>query len=85
MSPASLVEQLTHARLAADLTQEQLARRIGSTQAHLSQVESGKADPRLSLIESYARAVGARLVWRVELATNEPGPEPQPINPERWI
>lgn len=71
--PASVVEQLVHARLAADLTQEQVARRIGSTQAHLSNVEAGKASPRLSLIESYARAVGARLSWRVEPATNEPG------------
>lgn len=61
-----LIEQLIHARLNADLTQEQVAKRIGSTQAHLSQVESGQRSPRLELIERYARAVGARLEWWVK-------------------
>lgn len=77
-APASgtgrMIAQLVAARRAAGLSQDEVARRIGSTQAHLSFVERGIRSPRLTLVESYARAVGARIVWRVDLATNEPAP-----------
>jgi transcriptional regulator with XRE-family HTH domain len=72
---ARMIAQLVEARKAAGLTQDEVARRIGSTQAHLSLIERGIRSPRLTLVESYARAVGARIVWRVDLATNEPTPD----------
>jgi DNA-binding XRE family transcriptional regulator len=71
---ARMLAQLVEARKAAGLSQDEVARRIGCTQAHLSFIERGIRSPRLSIVESYARAVGARIVWRVEPATNEPAP-----------
>lgn len=71
---ARMVAQLVEARRAAGLSQEEVARRIGSTQSHLSFIERGIRSPRLSTVESYARAVGARIVWRIDSATNEPAP-----------
>lgn len=78
---ASVVAQLVAARRSAGLSQAAVAYAMGTFQPHLSKIENGATSPRLSTVESYARAVGARIVWRVELATNEPG-EPGPTGGE---
>jgi HTH-type transcriptional regulator / antitoxin HipB len=45
-------------RRAQDLTQEQLARRAGMQQGHLSQIESGaRANPSVVIIKRLARAL----------------------------
>ncbi len=45
-------------RKAAGLSQGELAGRVGLTQKHLSQLESGRADPRLAIAVALADALG---------------------------
>ncbi len=46
------------ARLATHQTQTDLAERIGSTQEHVSRVESGAGEPTLGLLSRIATALG---------------------------
>jgi len=50
------------ARQAAGLSQEQLARRLGTTQSVISRWERGHDEPRVSTLAAIARAIGCRLV-----------------------
>jgi DNA-binding XRE family transcriptional regulator len=66
--------QLADARARAGLTQSQVARRLGMSQADVSKLER-RSDTRLSTLHAYARALGATL--RVTLhwpGTNESTP-----------
>ena len=51
--------ELQRARAGAGLSQRELALRVGMTQAHISRIESGLVDPRLSTVVEIARAVGS--------------------------
>lgn len=53
--------QLIKARLTADLTQEELAKRMGTTQSVIARLESGKSLPSLRTLSQYAKAVGKHL------------------------
>ncbi len=53
----SILEQLRDARLSAGLTQGALGKRLGISQAHLSDIEKGKVSPRLSSLIEIARAL----------------------------
>src|SRR5712692_7841364 len=57
---------LSEARRKAGLTQAELASRMGTSQAAVARIESGRGAPKWSTIERYARAVGARPVVRLE-------------------
>jgi transcriptional regulator with XRE-family HTH domain len=48
-------------RLRLDLTQQQVADRVGITRGYLAKVEAGSANPPLRLIEAIADAVGLEL------------------------
>jgi transcriptional regulator with XRE-family HTH domain len=52
---------LTKARIAAGLTQEEVARRMGTSQAAVARLESGRHMPSLRVVDRYAAAVGRRL------------------------
>jgi DNA-binding XRE family transcriptional regulator len=56
---------LAEARRKAGLTQAELAARMGTSQAAIARIESGRGAPKWSTIERYARAVGARPVVRL--------------------
>ena len=43
----------------AGLSQRELAFRVGMTQAHISRIEGGLVDPRLSTVVEIAKAVGS--------------------------
>ena len=49
------------ARARADLTQEQLARRMKTTRTVISRLESGRMKPSTRTLERFARATGHRL------------------------
>ena len=56
----SLVSALIDARTRAGLTQEQVARRMKTTQAVIARLEGGGSKPTRTL-ERYAQATGSRL------------------------
>lgn len=64
---AVLEEKLVHdqafirARAQADLTQAQVALRMGTTQAVIARLESGRVKPSTRTLERFARATGTRL------------------------
>jgi ribosome-binding protein aMBF1 (putative translation factor) len=57
----SIAAALIAARAQADLTQAELARRMGTTQSAIARMESGRFKPSHSTLEKYARATGTRL------------------------
>ena len=57
----ALVSSVIEARTKAKLTQEQLAKRMGTTQAVVARLESGRAMPSTRTLERFAKATGTRL------------------------
>jgi len=68
----TLGRRLRHFRTAAGLTLAQLAEAAGTTTAQLSHIENGRREPRLSLLQQLARAVG---VPAAQLIADEPPPD----------
>ncbi len=58
----SIIEQLKSYRLAMGLKQAVMGEKIGLPQSHLSKIESGGTDPRLSTVLDMARALDQELV-----------------------
>ena len=58
-----LLDEFLKARTAAGVTQQELAKRIGTTQSAIARLESGKGkhSPSLATLQKYARALGCRL------------------------
>lgn len=56
----ALMTALIEARKRANLTQEQLAERMGTTQANIARIEGG-AKPSTRTLERYAKATGHKL------------------------
>ena len=65
----SLIESLVRARTEANLTQGQLAKRLGTTQSAVARMEGGRVSPSIATIRRYARATGKRL--EIELVSAE--------------
>lgn len=57
----TLAEAMIHARAEADLTQEQLAQRMKTTQAVIARLESGRVHPSTRTLQRLAEATGHRL------------------------
>ena len=57
----TLIEALVRARSAANLTQGELARRLGTTQSAIARLEDGRVSPSISTLRRYAEATGTRL------------------------
>jgi ribosome-binding protein aMBF1 (putative translation factor) len=67
VSPAmDLAFAMAEARQAAKLSQAEVARRIGTSQAMVARWETGKAAPTMTSLRRFAEATGARL--RIEFA-----------------
>lgn len=64
---ARIMDSLVWHRRASKISQSEVARRMGVRQPTVSQFENEGADPRISSIHRYARAVGARLRLIVEV------------------
>jgi transcriptional regulator with XRE-family HTH domain len=67
-----LVRELAGRRLAAGLSQTEVAARMGTSQSAVARLESGTADVRASTLERYAAAVGGQITWRLN-PPGEPG------------
>jgi transcriptional regulator with XRE-family HTH domain len=57
----ALARAVIHARAAADLTQEQLAQRMDTTQSVIARLESGRTRPSTQTLQRLAAATGTRL------------------------
>ncbi len=70
----ALANALIKARSDADMTQEQVARAMGTTQAVVARLESGRAMPSTRTLERFARATGMRL--RISFEPGKSAPDP---------
>ena len=61
----SVLEAMLGARIAAGLTQAEVAARAGTTQSAIARLEGGQVSPTVATLRKYAKAVGKRL--RVEM------------------
>jgi ribosome-binding protein aMBF1 (putative translation factor) len=57
----ALASAMIEARSHADMTQEDVAKAMGTTQAVVARLESGKTMPSTRTLERYAKATGTRL------------------------
>lgn len=60
-----LISQLIEARTKKGLTQEELAKKIGTKQSAIARLESGSANPTISFLEKISQAIGSRLIVQV--------------------
>lgn len=60
---AGLVRDLVAQRLAAGLSQTEVAARMGTSQSAVARLEAGTTDVRASTLERYAAAVGGQIRW----------------------
>ena len=70
----ALLDALVGRRIAAGLTQTEVAARMGTSQSSVARLESGTVDARLSTLERYAEVVGAR-IWGGPVEPDPPSPE----------
>ena len=61
----SIIEALVRARTDANLSQSELARRLGTTQSSVARLEGGGISPSLTTLRRYAEATGKKLVVRL--------------------
>lgn len=56
-----IIRQVIHARAEADLTQKELAERIGTRQSNISRLEAGSSNPSLLFLKKVAEGLGKKL------------------------
>jgi len=57
----NIARELIQARTKIGLTQEEVARRMGTTQSAVARMESGKPQPSLKSLKRYAQATGSKI------------------------
>jgi predicted transcriptional regulator len=68
----ALIDALVQARRESDLSQTEIAARMGTSQSAVARLESGELDARLSTLERYAAAVGRTVNWHVRPPEESP-------------
>ena len=63
-----LLRALAAERERQNIPQQDVARRMGTSQPAVARIESGEVDVRLSTIERYAAAVGKRIQYQLATA-----------------
>lgn len=58
----SIIQQIKAARLAQGHSQAELGKKLGVPQSHVSKIEQGVSDPRLSTVSDMARMLDQELV-----------------------
>ncbi|MGY1620300.1 helix-turn-helix domain-containing protein [Geodermatophilus sp. SYSU D00691] len=67
-----LIEELVRARRESELSQTEIAARMGTSQSAVARLESGELDARLSTLERYAAALGRTVEWQVRPSEESP-------------
>lgn len=73
----ALASALIRARGEADMTQEEVAKAMGTTQAVVARLESGRAMPSTRTLQRFAKATGMRLRISFEPGTAGSAPADQ--------
>lgn len=66
----TLASELIRARASADMTQEQVAEAMGTTQTAIARLEAGKSMPSTRTLQRFAKATGMRL--RISFEAEKP-------------
>lgn len=69
----SIADALIRARGQARMTQDEVARRMGTTQAVVARLESGRTMPSTRTLQRFAEATGTRLVISFEPVASQAG------------
>ncbi|MBA4320515.1 MAG: transcriptional regulator [Flavobacterium sp.] len=56
-----VIKEVIRARLEQNISQKELAKRIGTQQAHISRLESGEYNPSLKFLKRLAKGLGKEL------------------------
>jgi ribosome-binding protein aMBF1 (putative translation factor) len=70
----ALAEALIHARSQADMTQEEVARAMGTTQTFIAKLEGGRSMPSTRTLARFAKATHTRLRISFEPEQQDPTP-----------
>jgi DNA-binding XRE family transcriptional regulator len=72
----TLASALIEARSAADISQEEIARRMHTSQPAVARLEAGRGNPSLNTLRRYAAATGTRLrlVFEPKMRAGRPQP-----------
>ncbi len=62
----ALAEALIDARAKSNLTQAEIAERMGTSQSYVARLEGGRVSPTIKALKRYAEATGTRLRFRFE-------------------
>ena len=58
----AVIEAILEARVKKGMTQEQIAKKVGTKQSAIARLESGNANPTIGFLQKLAQALGKRLV-----------------------
>jgi transcriptional regulator with XRE-family HTH domain len=61
----ALIDELAAARRESEMSQTEIAARMGTSQSAVARLESGELDARLSTLERYAAALGRTVDWQI--------------------
>lgn len=67
----ALAEALIDARSQSNLTQEQIAKRMGTSRTAVARLEGGRGNPSIKTLQRYAKATGTKLRIHFEDAPGE--------------
>ena len=56
-----IINQIIKARIEQNMTQEDLARKVGTRQSNISRLEKGNANPSLQFLKKVAQGLGKEL------------------------
>lgn len=62
----ALADTLIRARASADMTQEEVAKKMKTSQSYIAKMEGGVINPSMKALKRYAEATGARLKISME-------------------
>jgi DNA-binding XRE family transcriptional regulator len=65
----AIARELIAARVRAGMTQEEIAKRMHTTQSTVARLESGRTMPSMRTLTRYAEATGSRTVIKLETET----------------
>lgn len=61
-----LISQLIETRNKRGLTQEDLAKKIGTKQSAIARLESGNSNPSIDFLDKLTQALGSKLIIQVQ-------------------